>query len=79
MQRASGIIRGQMVCHGVDIVLTFRRSPQFQSGHLLFALMLREFMSKYATQGTFFRMRATYEDGEELAQWPMTDGGRFVV
>lgn len=79
LRRASGIVGGQMVCHGVDIQLTFRRSAQLHSGHLLFTLVLREFMSRYATRGTFFRLRAVYENSKEFVQWPMIDGGRFVM
>lgn len=79
LRRPSGIVAGRMVCHGVEMQLTFRRSPQQPDGHLLFARVLRDFLSRSATQGTFFRLRAQYENEGEIVQWPMTDGGRFVM
>lgn len=79
IERTAGIVDGCMMCHGIEITLVFARSRQGPRGHLLLAEILQYFLANYVTRGVFFRLRAVYEDGRELRQWPTRSGGRSVI
>ena len=46
---------------------------------MLFLRVLQAWLSRIATEGAFFRLRAVSENGEEFVQWPMRNGARFVI
>jgi type VI secretion system protein ImpG len=78
LERSTGIVADRMMCHGVDVTVTMRRDPP-RPGQLLFLRVLQAWLSRTATDGAFFRLRAVSENGEEFVQWPMRNGARFVI
>ncbi|QDU41238.1 hypothetical protein Mal4_56030 [Maioricimonas rarisocia] len=78
-RRVTGIVHQSMVCHGLELSITFRRTPQTPSGHYLFSLVLKHFLARFASQNAFLRLRATFEDGKEIGEWPISSGARSVI
>ena len=79
IERTAGIVSGEMMCHGIEITLVFARSKRVPRGHLLLADMLKYFLAHYVTEGVFFRLRAVYQDGKDVWQWPTRSGARSVI
>jgi type VI secretion system protein ImpG len=79
LERSTGISAGRMMCHGVDVVLVFRRSTRLPRGQLLFIRVLQEMLAQSATEGVIFRFRGVYDDGQEILECPMRSGARFVI
>lgn len=78
-RRVTGIVHQSMVCHGLEVSVTFRRTPQTTSGHYLFSLVLKHFLARFASQNAFLRLRATFDDGKEIGEWPISSGERSVI
>ena len=79
MTRSTGIFDGQMLCHGVDLVLIFRRMARLARGQLLLVRVLQDLLAQYATEGVIFRLSSQYEDGEEILRCPARSGARPVI
>jgi type VI secretion system protein ImpG len=79
LERSTGISAGRLMCHGVDAVLVFQRSPRLPRGHLLFVRVLQELLAQSATEGVIFRLRSEYDDGQEILECPVRSGARYVI
>jgi type VI secretion system protein ImpG len=71
---------GGGICRGVEITLTFDQDRFSGSGLFLFASVLEEFLSLYASINSFTQLVArTRQRKEILRRWPPRSGGKPLL